>query len=113
MRRAAKIDDNQNEIVAGLRKAGYSVCILSAVGKGVPDILVGAHGVNILMEIKDGTKPKSARALTVEESKWHKAWLGQVVVVESLYEALKAVNDLSGFTLLDEDLIYGPVLRWG
>jgi hypothetical protein len=91
MRRAAKIDDNQTEIVKNLRKAGYSVCILSAVGKGVPDILVGANGVNILMEIKDGNKPLSARKLTPDEAKWHQSWKGQVAVVSSLYEALTAV----------------------
>lgn len=95
MRRAAKVDDNQTQIVAALRKAGYSVCILSAVGKGVPDILVGAHGVNILMELKDGTKPRSARKLTVDEYKWHEAWQGQVDVVESVYEALQAVHEHS------------------
>lgn len=95
MRRAGKIDDNQNEIVKSLRKAGYSVCILSGVGKGVPDILVGANGSNILMEIKDGNKPLSARKLTPDESKWHGAWLGQVTVVNSVYDALTAVYELT------------------
>lgn len=95
MRRAARIDANQNEIVAGLRAAGYSVCILSAVGKGVPDIMVGANGVNYLFEIKDGSKPKSARRLTVDESKWHEAWKGTVCVVESLSEALSHLKQVS------------------
>lgn len=94
MRRAAKVDDNQAEIVAALRKAGYSVCVLSAVGKGVPDIMVGSYGVNVLLEIKDGSKPASARKLTADEAKWHKAWKGQVAVVSSVYEALEAVFEL-------------------
>lgn len=93
MRRAAKVDDNQSEIVAALRKAGYSVCVLSAVGKGVPDIMVGSFGQNILLEIKDGSKPPSARKLTADESKWHKAWKGQVAVVSSVTEALQAIYD--------------------
>ena len=47
--RAAKIDANQNEIVDALRKAGCSVQILSSVGKGCPDILVGRGGRNYLL----------------------------------------------------------------
>jgi Holliday junction resolvase len=92
MRRAARTDDNQQEIVAGLRRAGYTVCILSSVGKGVPDLLVGGNGVNVLLEIKDGEKPKSAQKLTVDESNWHRVWKGQVNTVGSLYEALNVLN---------------------
>ena len=58
MRYAAKIDSNQNEVVNALRKAGASVQSLAALGKGVPDLLVAIRGVNLLMEIKDGNKPK-------------------------------------------------------
>ena len=92
MRRAARTDDNQQQIVQGLRAAGFSVCILAQLGKGVPDLLVGAEGVNFLFEVKDGAKPKSARKLTVDELKWHKGWKGTVCVVESLYDALNAIN---------------------
>lgn len=89
--RAAKIDANQNEIVNALRKAGCSVQILSSVGKGCPDILVGFCGVNILMEIKDGNKPKSSQKLTPDQVDWHEKWEGQVVVVNSIDEALSQI----------------------
>lgn len=92
MRRAARVDDNQKDIVAALRRAGFSVCVLSAVGKGVPDILVGAQGRNILLEIKDGAKAKSARKLTMDEQTWHTAWRGQVAIVSSIYEALQTIH---------------------
>lgn len=95
MRLAGRVDANQKQVVDGLRKAGYSVCVLSGVGKGVPDLLVGANGVNILLELKDGAKPKSARKLTADEFKWHEAWKGQVATVESLYDALTAVFEVS------------------
>ena len=95
MRLAARTDANQREIVNALRSAGYSVCILSAVGKGVPDLLVGALGVNILFEVKDGAKPRSARKLTVDEAKWHEAWKGTVFVVESITDALSRVKQVS------------------
>jgi hypothetical protein len=42
MRRAAKIDANQPQIVEALRKAGATVHSLAAVGNGIPDLLVGA-----------------------------------------------------------------------
>lgn len=98
MRRAAKIDSNQNEIVEGLRKCGWTVQILSAVGKGCPDIVVGAKtsdkgAYNFLIEIKDGNKPPSARKLTPDEQKWHTEWKGQVHVINSLEEAIQLIQN--------------------
>lgn len=91
MRRAAKVDANQPEIVAALRKSGCSVEHLHQVGKGCPDLLVGVAGINILMEVKDGAKPPSARKLTPDQVEWHGKWLGQKVVVSTVEEALQAV----------------------
>lgn len=44
MRRAAKVDDNQGEIVAALQRAGCSVQSLAGVGRGFPDLAVGFQG---------------------------------------------------------------------
>ncbi len=89
MRKVAKLDANHSEIVAALRsKAGCTVCSLAQVGGGCPDIIVGYHGRNILMEIKDGSKVPSQRRLTRDEIEWHVAWNGQVAVVESVDEAI-------------------------
>jgi len=92
MRRAARTDSNHAEIVEALRRAGASVQSLAPVGCGCPDLLVGLRGVNTLLEVKDGSKRPSARRLTVDETRWHRAWLGQVVVVETVEQALKAVG---------------------
>jgi len=92
MRRAAKVDDNQAEIVAALRRAGCSVCILSGVGKGCPDLAVGRAGVTYMLEVKDGRKPPSARKLTADEQGWHDAWRGHAAVVSSVSEAFAAVG---------------------
>lgn len=92
MRRAARVDDNQAEIVAALRVAGCSVTSLASIGKGCPDIVVGRAGVNYLLEIKDGSKVPSKRRLTPDEQSWHGAWRGQVSVVESIADALVAVG---------------------
>lgn len=93
MRRAAKIDANQTEIVAALRKAGAFVQSLADCGKGVPDLLVGFRRNTYLLELKDGKKPPSARELTPDQIKWHLAWNGGVLmVVNSVDEALAAIG---------------------
>jgi len=92
MRRAAAVDANQKAIVAALRTVGCSVLPLHAVGKGCPDLLVGWGGFNLLMEVKDGKKPPSARALTQDQVDFHRDWRGHVAVVTSVKEALEAVG---------------------
>ena len=93
MRRSAKIDANQNDIVNALRRAGATVQSLAANGQGVPDLLVGFQGQTFLFEVKDGAKPASARKLTPDQVEWHKAWRGgPLVVVESAEQALSVVG---------------------
>ena len=83
-----KVDKNQVEIVAALRKMGASVQHLHAVGKGCPDILAGIKNQNILIEIKDGKKPLSKQKLTPDQIKWHKEWNWQVAIVRSVDDAI-------------------------
>lgn len=91
-RRAAAVDANQPEIVKALRQAGCTVQVLSAVGKGCPDILVGHRGVNYILEIKDGAKVLSKQALTPVQVEWHATWAGQVAIVKTVEQALFAVG---------------------
>lgn len=94
MRRIAKIDVNQPEIVKEFRVLGCSVQHLHVVGRGCPDILVGFQGINILVEIKDGLACPSKRKLTKDEKQWHEMWQGQVCIVESRDDAFKIIEDL-------------------
>ena len=88
-RRAAKTDANQGAIVAALRSAGVSVQPLHQEGAGVPDLLCGYRGQTYLVEIKDGSKPPSARRLTPRQVEWQSAWRGLPVdVVNNETEAL-------------------------
>lgn len=88
MRRAARVDENQALIVKALRGCGASVRFLSE-GNGLPDLLVGYNGHTILMEVKDGKKPPSARELTPLEEAFHRDWKGgKLAVVTSTEEAL-------------------------
>jgi hypothetical protein len=93
LRRAAKVDANQADIVAALRKIGASVQPLHSVGQGCPDLLVGWRGMNTILEIKDGRKPPSARKLTDDQVIWHEGWRGQVAVVETVEQAILAVTN--------------------
>jgi len=91
--RIHKSDGNQSAILKSLRQIpGVKVLVLSQVGKGCPDILVGYKGRNWLLEIKDGSQPLSKRALTREESVFIFGWTGQVKVVETLEDILKVLG---------------------
>ena len=89
-RRAARVDANQREIVAALRKVGASVQHLHTVGGGCPDILVGLRGRNILMEIKMPTEDLNAL-----EREWAIAWMGQTCTVRSPEEAVRTLMRLA------------------
>lgn len=96
MRRAAKTDRNQTEVVEALRAIGASVQILSAVGQGCPDLLCGLNGVNTLLEVKDGKLVPSARKLTPDQKEWHDNWKGQVTVIENAQDAVDLIRSHCG-----------------
>lgn len=91
-RYAAKVDDNQPEIVKALRKAGATVTPTHAAGAGFPDLTVGFRGQTYLIEVKDGAKPPSKRTLTDPQIKWHTEWRGHVAVVKDIPEALAVLG---------------------
>jgi len=92
MRRAARTDENQIQLVSQLRGQGYSVVSLSAVGKGVPDLLVGYNGKNYLFEVKDPDKSPSQRKLTPDQIKFHASWEGQISVIEEINDAIEIIE---------------------
>jgi hypothetical protein len=89
VRRAAKVDRNHNEVVDAFRAIGCSVQSLAAQGNGCPDLLVHCPLPGyLLVEVKDGQLPPSARKLTPDQERWHAAWRGPVHVVKSVDEAI-------------------------
>jgi hypothetical protein len=92
MRRAGKVDANQAAVVKRLRDCAVKVEILSDVGKGVPELLAGFRGVNVLLELKDGDKAPSAQKLTADQVAWHASWPGQVDVVSDFDEAWAVIE---------------------
>ena len=87
MRRAAKVDANQPEIVAALEQAGASVLHLHTLGRGAPDICAGYRGRNYLMEIKT-----VHGKLTPDEMRLQNTWEGHLTIVRSVDEALHAIG---------------------
>lgn len=69
-----------------------SVLDLSQLGGGVPDLLACRGPRCWLFEVKDGTKPPSARRLTDDQIKFKARWLGQWAVVESAEQAVAIVG---------------------
>ena len=91
--RARKVDLNQNEIVEAFRKLGASVLVLSAVGQGCPDALVGMRSrnkrINVLVEIK-GAKGK----LTTDQVSFHSEWKGDARIIRTVEEAAQLVREV-------------------
>lgn len=88
MRRAAKVDVNQAEIVAALRGVGASVLPLHRVGHGCPDLLAAYRSTLYLLEVKSGPK----EPLTDDEAAFVASWQGPVAVVTSTDDALKVIG---------------------
>jgi hypothetical protein len=89
MRRAAKVDANQDQIVSALRAAGASVQSLAPIGKGCPDLLVAFRAGMYLMEVKSGKGEPNDLQL-----KWHAGWEAPVHVVYGPDEALSVIGVL-------------------
>jgi len=96
-RTAAKVDENQERIVAALRGVGCSVAITSGVGNGFPDLVLGhvnprtGHLENLLVEVKTKEGKLEKTQIT-----FHALWRGQVCVVRSVREALQAIGAIDG-----------------
>ena len=74
--RQSRRDANHPEIVGYLRDLGVSVFEVHMVAGGL-DIVCGMGGIDVRCEIKDGSKPPSARRLTEAESKTMREWRGR------------------------------------
>lgn len=92
-RYARRTDDNHAVVVEALRNAGAVVRSLAKVGDGCPDLLVGYRGRTLLMEVKDGAKPPSARKLTDDEADFFRNWTGGPLrIVESPEQAVDVLR---------------------
>jgi len=95
MRRAAKVDANQSEIVQALRRLGCTVLLLHQVGNNCPDILIGVSGVNVLAEIKDGKNVPSKKKLSPGQVEFRDGWKGRKpIALFSVEDAIHVIQEI-------------------
>ena len=92
MRRAAKVDANHSSVAYAFERLGCSVRSLAAVGSGMPDMVVGIAGRNLLIEVKDGAKSASRRKLTPEQQAFKDSWRGSILYVTDAKDVPTIVN---------------------
>jgi hypothetical protein len=93
MRLRARTDGNHAEFGKSMRACGWLMYDMSRVGQGFPDWLGCAPDGSVwLIELKDPSKPPSARSLTEDQQKWHQAWrrCATLLVVTSAQEVIEA-----------------------
>lgn len=81
-----------------LRTAGAAVTDTSGIGEGFPDLVVSYRNRWFLIEVKDGSKPPSARKLRGGQKTWAAKQHADVHVVKSLEEALSVLGVVKGST---------------
>lgn len=96
MRKRGRVDANQATIAAAFRGLGATVKITSNLGDGFGDMVVGAYGVNRIVECKDGSKPASQRKLTPSERKFHDDWKGTIDIIESTDDVIELLAIMRG-----------------
>lgn len=90
-RRRARRDLTQNAIAQAITGLGGRVTDLSAVGGGVPDLLVSFRGRWLLVEAKSGKKVShrtKKHELTPAQVAWHGQQLAPIAIVETPDEAI-------------------------
>ena len=88
MRRAARVDANQDQVIIALRAAGAYVLII-----GLPvDLLVGYKGRTMLMEVKTGPKKPLTALQQALFANWTGCTLARVDGPESALSALRVID---------------------
>ena len=88
---ARRKDSNHAQILETLASLGWILLDTSRAGFGAPDAIAVRAGRVAFIEIKDGRKPPSARALTPMEREVHDAFKAAgvpIVVLSTVDEAL-------------------------
>ena len=90
VRYAKKVDHGHGDIRDGLREYGFEVHDLSAVGGGVPDLMVRVvNGRSLFLEVKNSKIKKAEQALTKDQETWWYYNHEVTRVVQTIGEALQ------------------------
>lgn len=91
---ARKVDTTQGAIVEIFRQMGCSIRSLHTVGEGVPDLLVGCCGKNLLVECKSPPKISHRKKLTDDQLTFKEAWRGSILYITDPKDVPAIVNAL-------------------
>ncbi len=111
MRKRARTDRIQQDVIRAVRDFGASVWPTHQLGDGFPDLVVGYHGLNLLWELKNGEAPPSEQKLTSDEIVFQASWRGDYTVIRSVEEAISELQKVaSGLQRKKVRLQGAPVL---
>lgn len=93
MRRAARRDANEDQIVSAMQACGAYVTKINDAGRF--DLLCWYRGHTLLLEVKDGRRAPSEQKLTPAEERFHREWPGDNLhIVNSVDSALAILKSL-------------------
>jgi hypothetical protein len=88
MRRKARRDTNEPDIIQAIKDMGASVVQLN--DPGIPDLLIGLNGVNVLAEVKT-----DIGKLTHEQTYFMGNWTGQAAVVRTAQDVIELLTRIT------------------
>ena len=97
MRARPRKDANHTDIVGTFRQYHCNVLDTASLGNGAPDLVVAIPSkngyINVLVEVKDGSKPPSQRRLTPDEIEFMQTWRGKYVIIESVDDVIALLRE--------------------
>jgi hypothetical protein len=84
-----RTDNIQTETVLKARQLGATVKVLSNVGGGFPDLLMGFKGINWIFELKS-----KKGILTPKQVRFLEAWNGSAYVARSADEVIDILRSI-------------------
>lgn len=100
-RRKNRKDANHRDLVNFFRKAGAIVDDVSDLPGLGYDIIVCFAGETVMVEIKDGSKPPSARRLTESEEAAKARWGKKFAVIEDEEQAKGLLANMAEYARLE------------
>jgi Holliday junction resolvase len=79
-RSAHKVDAHQAELIADLRRFGFTVANYSGAGEDLPDLAIGRQGVTALLEVKTPRGLNDAYRISVGQQLFAQNWRGSPII---------------------------------
>jgi Holliday junction resolvase len=80
-RRAHKTDTHQAELIADLRRFGFSIANYSGAGEDLPDLAIGRQGLTALLEVKTPRGLNGDYKISEGQRGFIETWRGNPIIV--------------------------------